>query len=75
MTQLVDDAESDYSGTPSAVKPVSAAEKTVGKSHEDNARSEATDLRCLSLCIGMLERVNGVRIILYFWKISLKQKS
>ncbi|KIK98064.1 hypothetical protein PAXRUDRAFT_824294 [Paxillus rubicundulus Ve08.2h10] len=26
---------------------------------EDQARADAVDLRCLSLCIGMLERVNG----------------
>lgn len=29
-------------------------------SPEEQARSDAVDLRCLSLCIGMLERVNGV---------------
>lgn len=28
---------------------------------EERARADAIDLRCLSLCIGMLERVNGVR--------------
>ena len=30
-------------------------------SEEERARADAMDLRCLSLCIGMLERVNGVR--------------
>jgi condensin complex subunit 3 len=30
-------------------------------SSEERARLDAIDLRCLSLCIGMLERVNGVR--------------
>lgn len=30
-------------------------------SPEERARMDAIDLRCLSLCIGMLERVNGVR--------------
>lgn len=28
---------------------------------EEKARADDIDLRCLSLCIGMLERVNGVR--------------
>ena len=27
---------------------------------EERARADEIDLRCLSLCIGMLERVNGV---------------
>lgn len=30
-------------------------------SPEEKARADDIDLRCLSLCIGMLERVNGVR--------------
>ena len=30
-------------------------------SPEEQARADAVDVRCLSLCIGMLERVNGVR--------------
>ena len=29
---------------------------------EEQARRDAMDMRCLSLCIGMLERVNGVRL-------------
>jgi len=28
---------------------------------EEQTRRDAMDMRCLSLCIGMLERVNGVR--------------
>jgi hypothetical protein len=52
MIQVVDDAES-----------TSVAEKPMAKPTEGNVRSEATDLRCLSLCIGMLERVNSVRMI------------
>jgi condensin complex subunit 3 len=35
-------------------------------SPEERARTDAIDLRCLSLCIGMLERVNGVRSKLAF---------
>jgi len=27
---------------------------------EEQSRRDAMDVRCLSLCIGMLERVNGV---------------
>lgn len=30
-------------------------------SEEEKERADAIDLRCLSLCIGMLERVNSVR--------------
>lgn len=30
-------------------------------SPEEQARVDMIDLRCLSLCTGMLERVNGVR--------------
>ena len=32
------------------------------KSEEEKARIAATDHRCLTLCIGMLERVMGVRM-------------
>ena len=28
---------------------------------EEQSQRDAMDMRCLSLCIGMLERVNGVR--------------
>jgi condensin complex subunit 3 len=30
---------------------------------EEMGRVESIDLRCLTLCIGMLERVNGVRVV------------
>ena len=30
---------------------------------EEKARADDIDLRCLSLCIGMLERVNGVGVV------------
>jgi len=30
-------------------------------SAEEQSQRDAMDMRCLSLCIGMLERVNGVR--------------
>ena len=66
-----DDAETNIDGdteggTPSAAPksitargfPKPIAEMTP----EEKARADDIDLRCLSLCIGMLERVNGVRI-------------
>jgi condensin complex subunit 3 len=33
---------------------------------EERAQADAIDLRCLSLCIGMLERVHGVRMVHVF---------
>jgi hypothetical protein len=63
MIQVADEAESEYDGTPSAVRTAFAVEKLMAKPSEGNVRSEATDLRCLSLCIGMLERVIGVCMI------------
>lgn len=42
-------------------KPTRAFPKPTSEmSPEEKARADETDLRCLSLCIGMLERVNGV---------------
>lgn len=32
---------------------------------EEKARADDIDLRCLSLCIGMLERVNGVGVAFF----------
>ncbi|EGO03950.1 hypothetical protein SERLA73DRAFT_165497 [Serpula lacrymans var. lacrymans S7.3] len=55
-----DDGETNFGGTPMTVKATPAAHKTrTEMSTEEQARSDAIDLRCLSLCIGMLERVNG----------------
>jgi condensin complex subunit 3 len=34
---------------------------------EEKAQADEIDLRCLSLCIGMLERVNGVRVFVCFF--------
>lgn len=42
-------------GPPKEVQPLSA---------EEQAQADALDVRCLSLCIGMLERVNGVSPVL-----------
>jgi condensin complex subunit 3 len=33
---------------------------------EEQARADALDIRCLSLCIGMLERVNSVQHRFFF---------
>ena len=41
---------------PQPPKPVSEM------TPEEKARADAVDLRCLALCIGMLERVNGVSV-------------
>lgn len=43
--------------TVKTARPTKPAEEL---SPEEKARADAMDLRCLSLCIGMLERVNGV---------------
>ncbi|KAF9234460.1 nuclear condensing complex subunit [Melanogaster broomeanus] len=50
-----------FSGTPSATPTAAPKPPKPPKelSPEDQARADAVDLRCLSLCIGMLERVNG----------------
>jgi len=33
----------------------------------EQERADAMDVRCLDLCIGMLERVNGARISILFF--------
>jgi len=38
---------------------------------EESARADMTDMRCLTLCIAMLERVHGVRIQLFLWFLLL----
>ena len=37
---------------------------------EEKQRMDAIDLRCLSLCIGMLEHVNGVRVVRLLWMVD-----
>jgi condensin complex subunit 3 len=51
--------EGEDDANPSAV---SAPKAPKVLTPEEQARTDALDLRCLSLCIGMLERVNGVRL-------------
>ncbi|KIJ59925.1 hypothetical protein HYDPIDRAFT_99639 [Hydnomerulius pinastri MD-312] len=59
--EAADDGETTSFGeTPSAANPAPKGPKPPKVlSPEDQARADAVDLRCLSLCIGMLERVNG----------------
>lgn len=56
----MDDAETSIPETPMTEKTARPQKVDVEKSPEEQARADAIDLRCLSLCIGMLERVNGV---------------
>ena len=56
-----DDSGSNIGETPATVKTVRPASKPAEeRTPEEQARADAIDLRCLALCIGMLERVNGV---------------
>ncbi|KAL6308311.1 nuclear condensing complex subunit [Sparassis latifolia] len=56
----INDGETDFGATPATVKTVRALPKPNAEmSPEERARADIVDLRCLSLCIGMLERVNG----------------
>ncbi|KAI0090375.1 nuclear condensing complex subunit [Irpex rosettiformis] len=58
--QLRDDTVSNIGETPASVKTVRAAPKPLAEmTPEEQVRADAIDLRCLALCIGMLERVNG----------------
>ncbi|KAJ3556048.1 hypothetical protein NM688_g2240 [Phlebia brevispora] len=55
-----DDTAASIPETPMTEKTVRPAQKPEEeKSPEEQARADAVDMRCLSLCIGMLERVNG----------------
>ena len=61
---MADDNETSFSETPMTDRTVTPGPRlpkpATELSAEDQARADATDLRCLDLCIGMLERVNGV---------------
>lgn len=62
----VNDGESEFSKTPATVRTVRPQGLGLPKPEsemtaDERARADEIDLRCLSLCIGMLERVNGVR--------------
>lgn len=53
--------EGEDDASPSAVKAPKAPKPAKELTPEEQERADELDLRCLSLCIGMLERVNGVR--------------
>ncbi|KAH9921582.1 nuclear condensing complex subunit [Amylocystis lapponica] len=60
VQRLVDDAESEFGATPMAARALRALPKpTAEMTPEERTRVDVIDMRCLSLCIGMLERVNG----------------
>ncbi|EKM57502.1 uncharacterized protein PHACADRAFT_90256 [Phanerochaete carnosa HHB-10118-sp] len=55
-----DDSTSTIADTPATVRTARAAPKPAEEMPpEERARADTIDLRCLALCIGMLERVNG----------------
>lgn len=62
-----DDAEggdaNEDDASLSAAKAAKAPKPPKQLGPEEQVRADALDLRCLSLCIGMLERVNGVRLL------------
>lgn len=54
---VAEDGDQSIETSSDARKKVSG----IGATAEEQLRRDAMDMRCLSLCIGMLERVNGVR--------------
>ena len=55
------DKDGEDDASPSTVKAPKAPKPAKELTPEEQERADELDLRCLSLCIGMLERVNGVR--------------
>ncbi|KAG5635107.1 hypothetical protein H0H81_012436 [Sphagnurus paluster] len=53
------DSEAAYGETPATQRPPRTKKPPKEKTSEEKARVDKIDLRCLSLCIGMLERVNS----------------
>lgn len=51
---------SNFGETPATVKPARQPKSREDLSPEAKAHADEIDLRCLSMCIGMLERVNSV---------------
>jgi condensin complex subunit 3 len=63
------ETETNYGGTPATAKPARTQLFNNNKKPEEltpdqQAQKDEIDLRCLSLCIGVLERVNSVRLTL-----------
>ena len=60
-----DDSVSNVGETPATVRTVRAPPKPIEeRTPEEQAQADTIDLRCLALCIGMLERVHGVGFIM-----------
>ncbi|KAG1847661.1 nuclear condensing complex subunit [Suillus subalutaceus] len=60
LKEPADDGETNFGETPMPTRMAPKEPKSSeDMSSEERARMDAIDLRCLSLCIGMLERVNG----------------
>ncbi|KAG1834854.1 nuclear condensing complex subunit [Suillus variegatus] len=60
LKEPADDGETNFGETPMPTRTAPKGPKpSEDMSSEERARMDAIDLRCLSLCIGMLERVNG----------------
>ncbi|KAI0363430.1 ARM repeat-containing protein [Pilatotrama ljubarskyi] len=55
----VDDDATEMGSPRRPLRPAQLPKPVAEMSPEEKARMDAVDLRCLSLCIGMLERVNG----------------
>ncbi|KAA1474990.1 ARM repeat-containing protein [Dentipellis sp. KUC8613] len=57
-----DDGETTFGETPRPgriARPLAEPKRPEDMSPEEQARADLIDVRCLDLCIGMLERVNG----------------
>ncbi|KAG1728449.1 nuclear condensing complex subunit [Suillus lakei] len=60
LKEPADDGETNFGETPMPTRMAPKGPKpSEDMSPEEQARMDTIDLRCLSLCIGMLERVNG----------------
>lgn len=71
-----DDVDTTIDGSTTAApramrEPKSLMEMTAG----ERERADAIDVRCLDLCIGMLERVNGVRINITTFSPSVNHRN
>lgn len=69
------DAETDVGDTPATVRAPRAAlfqKPVTERTAEEQVHADEVDLRCLSVCIGMLERVNGVSVSLAFTLLRVK---
>ena len=65
-----DDDASQASISKPTARPAKEKKKFEDMSPEEQERATAMDLRCLGLCIGMLERVNGVRVVRLLWMVD-----